>query len=194
MGKNAFLPRLTQLVSTYTAPMSEIPVIYRETRMLSAFLCVLACAALAGCFGHRTIETMTVEVDNSAGVYKIGVDSLNNAFARHIGEQITANHRQAVIVPSGGETLFIKIQSDTVSLDENRFLGVGQKHVVQISYRFRNQTGTLHTELIVRASGFVSRFTSSLSAMVTDPKSKDLWPELDDIIQDLSNQIFYELN
>jgi hypothetical protein len=164
-----------------------------EARMISAFLLV-ACVTLVGCFGHRTIETMTIEVDNSAGTYKITTDSLNNAFARHIGEQISINHRQAVIMPTGGETLFIKIISDTVTLDQNRFLGDGQKHDVLISYRFRNMSGMLHSELIIRASGFVSRFSGSLSSLVSDSKPKDMWPELDDIIQDLSNQIYFELN
>jgi hypothetical protein len=173
--------------------MIVIPGIKTALRPILALL-FLACLVLPGCFGHRTIVTMTVEVDNSAAVYKIGTDALNNAFAKHMAEQAAANHRQVVVMSTGGETLFVKFLSDTVTLDENSFLGDGQKHVVKCSYRFRDLSGILQTELIVRKSGFVSRFAHSLSSLIGDAKPKDIWPELDDIIQDLCIQLTYELN
>jgi len=154
---------------------------------------VVGCALTSGCLGRRTIDAVTIEVDNSAGVYKIGTDVLDSTFAKHFSEQLAANHRQAMVVPIGGETIFIKLLSDTVTPAPSRILGDGQKHTVLCSYTFRTMSGTMQSELTVRPSSFFGRVSTSLTSLISDPKAKEIWPELDDIITDLSTTLYYNL-
>jgi hypothetical protein len=147
--------------------------------------------ALSGCMENRTVKDVTLEVDNTLGVFNIGSEPLNTLFALNLVDMFRLRRKQIEVDAVGGETIFVKILSDTVTAEPSRFLGEGQTHTVLCSWRFRERSGTITAVETFRGSSIVSRFVSSVSGLALTNKELEVPPEFRQIIEDLNIQLIF---
>lgn len=163
----------------------------RAPLLAAACLAMVSLLALSGCLENRTVKDVTLEVDNSLGVFNIGSEPLNSLFANNLVDLFRLRRKQIEVDAVGGETIFVKILSDTVTPEPNRFLGEGQTHTVICSWRFRERSGTITAVETFRGSSIVSRFVSSISGLTASAKELEIPPEFRQIVEDLNVQLIY---
>jgi hypothetical protein len=163
----------------------------RAPLLAAACLALMSLLALSGCMENRTVKDVTLEVDNTLGVFNISSESLNGLFALNLIDMFRLRRKQIEVDPVGGETIFLKILSDTVTPEPNRFLGEGQTHTVLCSWRFRERSGTITAVETFRGSSIVSRFVSSISGLTSSTKELEVPPEFRQIVEDLNLQLIY---
>jgi hypothetical protein len=163
----------------------------RAPRIAAAFLAMASLLALSGCLENRTVKDVTLEVDNTLGTFNIGSEPLNGLFAANLENLFRLRRKQIEVDAVGGETIFLKILSDTVTPEPNRFLGEGQTHTVLCSWRFRERSGTITAVETFRGSSVVSRFVSSISGLTASAKELEVPPEFRQIVEDLNIQLIF---
>jgi hypothetical protein len=163
----------------------------RAPSIIAACLATLSLIALCGCMENRTVRDVTLEVDNTLGVFNISNEALNTVFALNLVDMFRLRRKQIAVETEGGETIFVKLLSDIVTQAPNRFLGEGQTHTVTCSWSFRERSGTISAVETFRGSSIVSRFVSSISGIASLTKEVELPPEFRQIVEDLNVQLIY---
>jgi len=163
----------------------------RARLIAAACLATASLFALSGCLENRTVKDVTLEVDNSLAVFNISSETLNTLCALNLDELFHLRRKQIAVDALGGETIFVKILSDTVTPEPNRFLGEGQTHTVTCSWRFRERSGTITAVETFRGSSIVSRFVSSISGITSSTKELEVPPEFRQVVEDLNVQLIY---
>ncbi len=166
----------------------------RPPSLAAAGLALVVALALGGCLENRTVRAVTLEVDNSLGVFNIGAEPLNTLFAVNLVDQFRLRRKMIEVDRVGGETIFLKLLSDTVTPAPNRFLGEGQTHTVTASWRFRGDSGTISIADTFRGSSVVSRFVTSVSGLTSLGTEVEVPPEFKTVVEDLNIQLLYALN
>jgi hypothetical protein len=163
----------------------------RAPFIATACLATVALLALSGCLENRTVKDVTLEVDNSLGVFNISSETLNTVFALDLVDLFRLRRKQIAVDPMGGETIFVKILSDTVTPEPSRFLGEGQTHTVICSWRFRERSGTITAVETFRGSSVVSRFVSSVSGLTSSTNDLAIPHEFLQVVEDLNVQLIF---
>jgi hypothetical protein len=157
----------------------------------AACLATVSLLTLSGCLENRTVKEVTLEVDNTLGVFNISSDTLNSLCALNLVDMLRLRRKQIVVDSVGGETIFVKILSDVVTPEPNRFLGEGQTHTVTCSWRFREGSGTIKAVETFRGSSIVSRFVGTISGLTSSTKEVEIPPEFRQIVEDLNNELIF---
>ncbi len=163
----------------------------RAPLIAAACLATASLLALCGCLENRAVKDVTLEVDNTLGVFNISSETLNTLCALNLDNLFRLRRKQIEVDSAGGETIFVKILSDTVTPEPSRYLGEGQTHTVLCSWRFRDRSGTITAVETFRGSSIVSRFTSAISGLALSTKELEVPPEFRQIIEDLNVQLIY---